>query len=110
MIRLLRLFTAIVALSALVGCAVNTGIRPFWTLHDTDFRQLKSGMTKAQVVAMVGKPQVAVMFANLGEEVWDYSYLDYQIRMKAYVYFNTGGIFTRHIESYDQDYYSTVAE
>jgi len=110
MFRLLRLFTAIAALSALVGCAANTGIRPFWTLHDTDFRQLKPGMNKTQVVAMVGRPPAAVTYPNLAEEVWDYSYLDYQVRMRAYVVFDTRGVFKHHTESYDQDYYSTVAE
>jgi outer membrane protein assembly factor BamE (lipoprotein component of BamABCDE complex) len=108
MIRLLRLFTAIVALAALVGCAANSGIRPFWTLKDTDFRKLKPGMDKAQVVAMVGRPPMAVTYPNLAEEVWDYSYLDYQIRMRAYVVFDNRGVFKHHTESYDQDYYSGV--
>ena len=106
MIRFIRTFTAIAALAALAGCA-ETGIRGFWTLHDTDFRQLKPGMTKAEVVAIVGKPQSAVTFANLREEVWDYSYLDYQTRMKAHVHFNLNGNFTRHFEMYDHQYYSS---
>ncbi|MBI2319294.1 MAG: outer membrane protein assembly factor BamE [Betaproteobacteria bacterium] len=110
MIRAFRFFIAMAALAALVGCAADTGIRGFWTLRDTDFRKLKPGMNKANVVALVGRPQAAVTFARLGEEVWDYSYLDYQVHMRAYVYFDTKGLFTRHIESYDQDYYSTVAE
>jgi len=105
MMRLVRFLAGIAALAVLVGCA-ETGIRGFWTLHDTDFRQLKPGMTKDQVIALVGKPPLAVTYPNLGEEVWDYSYLDSQIHMRAYVYFDTKGIFTRHIESYDQDYYT----
>lgn len=106
MTRLVRLFVAIAALAALCGCAWDQGIRPFWTLHDADFRQLKPGMTKADVEARVGKPIEAITFVRMGEEVWDYSFLDGQIHMRAYVYFDMKGIFKHHTESYDQAYYS----
>ena len=55
MTRLVRLFAAIAALAALGGCAWDQGIRPFWTLHDTDFRQLKPGMTKEKLDIMAMK-------------------------------------------------------
>ena len=105
MTKLRGFFLGMAFFVALVGCA-DTGIRGFWTLHDTDFRQLKPGMTKAQVVAIVGKPEAAATFANLGEEVWDYSYLDYQTHMKAYVHFDSKGTFKHHDEVYDAWYYA----
>ncbi|MBI2961964.1 MAG: outer membrane protein assembly factor BamE [Betaproteobacteria bacterium] len=106
MIPSLRFFTVTAVLLAIAGCAVDTGIRGFWTLRDTDFRRLKPGMTKADVVAIVGKPPAAVTYPNLREEVWDYSYLDTQIHMRAYVYFDTRGVFKHHVEAFDMDYYS----
>ncbi|MBI4291873.1 MAG: outer membrane protein assembly factor BamE [Betaproteobacteria bacterium] len=110
MIRSARLLAVITALLALAGCAADTGIRGYWTLHDTDFRKLKPGMTKPDVVAIVGKPRLAVTFARLGEEVWEYRYLDGQIFMKAHVSFDTKGVFKGHVESYDQDAYDAVSE
>ncbi|MBI4292893.1 MAG: outer membrane protein assembly factor BamE [Betaproteobacteria bacterium] len=107
MMRLVRFLAGIVALAMLVGCA-ETGIRGFWTLRDADFRQLKPGITKAQVVAIVGKPPLAVTYPNLRQEVWDYGYMDSQTRMRAYVFFDAKGIFTHHVESFDMDYYSTT--
>ena len=105
MIRFVMLSIGIVALAVLVGCA-DPGVRPFWVLKNTDFRQLKADMSKPEVVAIVGKPHLATTFRRMGEEVWDYSYMDSQTHMRAFVYFDLKGIFKHHTEAYDQDYYN----
>lgn len=106
MIRVARFLLLTAALAALAGCAGDPLVRPFWSLRDTDFRQLKPGMTKEQVIGIVGKPEFSNVFPHMGEEAWDYSYLDVQTRMRAWVYFDMKGLFTRHYEIYDMWYYS----
>jgi len=103
----LRMLSAIAALVALGGCATDPLMRPYWTLHDADFRQLKPGLTKAEVEKIVGSPMVKVTFPRLAEETWDYRYLDIQTRMRATVHFDTRGIVKYHTQRYDMDYYST---
>ncbi|MGB7542161.1 MAG: outer membrane protein assembly factor BamE [Burkholderiales bacterium] len=102
-----RFLAVAAAVLAFGGCAIDPGIRPFWTLHDSDFRQLKPGMAKAEVQNIVGKPHWTFNFPRLEEEVWEYSYLDYQTRMKALAHFDTRGILKYHTQSFDQDYYSS---
>lgn len=106
MTRLAKFVVLISVFAVLAGCAGDPLIRPYWTLHDTDFRKLKPGMTKAQVIEIVGKPVYLNTFPNMGEEVWDYSYLDAHLRMRAWVYFDMKGLFTRHYEIYDMWFYS----
>ena len=105
MMRMAKFVVLIAVFAALAGCAGDPLVRPAWTLKDTDFRKLKPGMTKAQVIEIVGKPEISNTFPHMGEEVWDYSYLDYQLHMRAWVYFNLNGQFTRHYEIYDMWFY-----
>ena len=101
-----RLVAVIAAVLAFGGCATDPGIRPFWTLHDTDFQQLKPGMTRSEVEKLVGKPILKITFPRLEEEVWEYNFLDVQVRMKAMAHFDTRGVLTYHQELYDHEYYS----
>lgn len=64
------------AAAVLAGCAAAEGIRPKWTLHESDFTSIKpETTTKADVENLVGKPIMAMVFPNLAEEVWDYRYM-----------------------------------
>jgi outer membrane protein assembly factor BamE (lipoprotein component of BamABCDE complex) len=99
---------ALAILMALGGCASMDGIRPLWTLKDDDFRQIKSGMTQADVEKRVGKPLWTMTFSRMAEEVWSYDYLDYTIRMRAVMHFDTRGVLKYATQEYDMDYYSTL--
>ena len=103
--RFPRLFPLLVVLLALAGCAADPGVRPSWTLGDADFRQLKPGLSQAQVEKLVGKPLLKSTFARLEEEVWDYKYLDNQMRMASSVHFNMRGEMTYQTQELDQSYY-----
>jgi len=112
MTGILRFFAVLAILLALGGCAaVNgfPGVKPFWTLHDEDFRQLKSGMARADVERLVGRPPWRMTFAAIGEEVWSYDYLDYHTRMRSVVHFDTQGVLKYATREYDMDYYSGVS-
>lgn len=104
-----RLFALFAILLALSGCAAMEGVKPFWALNDQDFRQIKSGMTRADVEKRVGRPPWRMTFAALAEEVWSYDYLDYQTRMRSVMHFDTSGVLTYATLEYDMDYYSTVS-
>jgi outer membrane protein assembly factor BamE (lipoprotein component of BamABCDE complex) len=96
-------------LLALGGCAAMEGVKPFWTLNDQDFRQIKSGMTQADVEKRVGKPLWRMTFAALAEEVWSYDYLDYHTHMRSVMHFDTQGVLKYATQEYDMDYYSSVS-
>ena len=104
--RLLGMFAIVLALG---GCAAMEGVKPFWTLNDQDFRQIKSGMTQADVEKRVGRPPWRMTFAALAEEVWSYDYLDYHTRMRSVMHFDTQGVLKYATQEYDTDYYSTVS-
>ena len=103
------LFSLFAILLALGGCAAMEGVKPFWTLNDQDFRQIKSGMTQADVEKRVGRPPWRMTFAALAEEVWSYDYLDYHTRMRSVMHFDTRGVLKYLTQEYDMDYYSTVS-
>ena len=103
--RFSRLFPVLVVLLVLAACAADPGIRPRWTLSEADFRQLKPGLSQAEVEKIVGKPLLKSTFARLEEEVWDYDYLATQIRMRSSVHFDMRGVMKYHTEEYDQHYY-----
>lgn len=104
--RLLGMFAILLALG---GCAAMEGVKPFWTLNDQDFRQIKSGMTQADVENRVGKPLWRMTFAALAEEVWSYDYLDYHTHMRSVMHFDTRGVLKYATQEYDMDYYSSVS-
>lgn len=100
-------FTAALMLT-LSGCNLlpAPGVRPFWTLTETDFLKLKPGMSKAEVEKTVGRPLVSYTYPRQQEEVWEYDWLATQIRMKALVNFDLGGKLKNYFLVYDQGYYS----
>lgn len=104
--RFSRLFPALVVLLALTGCAADPGVRSFWTLSDADFRQLKQGLSQAEVETIVGKPFLKTTFARLDEVVWDYKYIDTQIRMHSSVHFDTRGVMKYQTREWDPAYYN----
>ena len=99
---------AIAALLALAGCATDSGIRGYWMLHTADIQQLKPGQSKADVERIIGKPFQRLVFPNLGEEVWDYRYLDVQTHMRSAVHFDTKGIVKYATQEYDSEHYSAI--
>ena len=107
--RIFRLLGMFAILLALGGCAAMDGVKPFWTLNDQDFRQIKSGMTQADVEKRVGKPLWRMTFAALAEEVWSYDYLDYHTHMRSVMHFDTQGVLKYATQEYDMDYYSSVS-
>lgn len=88
-----RLFFALVAAAALAGCATQEGVRPKWTLHEGDFASIVPQKTSKQdVERLVGKPLTTMVFARLGEEVWDYRYMDGVKTYIAEVHFDLKGL------------------
>jgi outer membrane protein assembly factor BamE (lipoprotein component of BamABCDE complex) len=86
------LLYVVLALVLLGGCATQEGVRPKWTLQAKDFAPITPGNTnKADVERMVGKPIMTMVFRNLGEETWDYRYLDGTITYAAEVHFDMQG-------------------
>jgi outer membrane protein assembly factor BamE (lipoprotein component of BamABCDE complex) len=85
------LFTAVTA-AILVGCATQEGMRPKWTLHETDFTSITAGKTSKQdVEKQFGRPLMTMVFPNLAEEVWDYRYMSGVQTWVAEVHFDMQG-------------------
>ena len=84
------------AVALLGGCASDgwrEGIRPWWTLTEREFGAIKQGATSTDVEAMVGKPLAVEHFARLGEDVWDYRFLDHSVSWyAAEVHFRGGQV------------------
>jgi hypothetical protein len=59
----------------LAACAAQEGVRPKWTVQESDFAPITPQTAKEEVERMVGKPFLTTVFARLGEEVWDYRYM-----------------------------------
>jgi outer membrane protein assembly factor BamE (lipoprotein component of BamABCDE complex) len=89
--NLLLLYVFAIA-AVLEGCATQEGVRPKWTLQARDFVPIMAGNTnKADVERLVGKPIMTMVFRNLGEETWDYRYLDGTMTYVAEVHFDLQG-------------------
>ena len=86
---------ACLAVLVLAGCAAaawQEGIRPWWTLNERDFAAITRGKTKAEVEAALGKPLLEETFSRLGEQVWDYRFLNNGVgRFAAEVHFDLEG-------------------
>jgi hypothetical protein len=91
---LTRFFLIAFSLLVVGGCATDHAGIPWWTLQETNFRQLQPGKTtKADVRTLFGSPINAVPFPRQGEEVWDYRFLDGSMIMLAWVYFDSSGVY-----------------
>jgi hypothetical protein len=74
------------------GCASQqAGKRSWWTLNEQTFAPIVPGSTKAEVERLAGKPLTTMVFANLGEEVWDYRFLGGTRPFIAEVHFDMQG-------------------
>jgi outer membrane protein assembly factor BamE (lipoprotein component of BamABCDE complex) len=92
------LLLAVVAV--LAGCATQEGVRPYWTLRESNFSGIKpQTTTKADVEQMVGRPMLTTVFPNLSEEVWDYRYIDGVKTWVAEVHFDLQGK-TKYLATY----------
>lgn len=90
----MRLGIAVVGLSiSLAGCAIDPSVKPWYTLKQASFAAIRPGITdKSEVRNIVGKAKQETTFARLGEEVWDYYYLEGTTRRYiAEVHFDVGG-------------------
>src|SRR6266700_6968741 len=92
------LYAAAVAL-VLGGCAMQEGVRPKWTLQASDFAPITPRTTKQEVERLVGRPLTTMVFPNLGEEVWDYRYMDGVKTYVAEIHFDMQGR-TKYAASY----------
>jgi len=83
--------TALFFLTACTGYSPT----PFYMIKESAFSNLKPGITtKADVRAQVGVPLSEGIYPRQGEEVWDYRYLEgTTVRMLAWVYFDSKGIY-----------------
>lgn len=70
----MRVFAATLLLAA-AGCAAVPDGRDF---HRTDerFAQVRNGMTRDELVALVGRPDRTMAFPLSRSEAWDYVYQD----------------------------------
>lgn len=86
------LFLAAAAAAVLAGCAAQEGVRPKWTLSESNFSSIKPQITtKADVERLAGRPFFTSVFPNLAEEVWDYRYLNGVETWVAEVHFDLQG-------------------
>jgi len=99
-----------VALVLVAGCAMDPSVKPWWTLSEANFLALKaSTATKADVRAALGKPIAEMRFAALGEDVWDYRFLNGTMIMVAAVHFNSrSGAYMYYVSEPDPAFYSTI--
>jgi outer membrane protein assembly factor BamE (lipoprotein component of BamABCDE complex) len=95
----------VAALLLLGACALDPGTRPFWTLNQSEFSQLKPGMAKAEVEVLLGKPILVSTFPSLAEDVWDYRYMDIQTHVYATLHFDPQAVLKYHSERLDPAYY-----
>ena len=83
------------AVLVLGGCAAGNsreGQRPFWTLNERDVATITRGNTKGEVERALGKPMLVETFRNLREEVWNYRFLERNVRnFGAEVHFDMEG-------------------
>ena len=87
-----RILTTCIIAAALGGCATYHQGRSWWTLNENDFAPITPmNTTKTDVERMMGKPLTSMAFRNLGEEVWDYRFLNGTKMYVAEVHFDMQG-------------------
>lgn len=104
---LLFLIAALIA--GLGGCATDPGVKPWYALHEESFSPIKPGMSKAEVVNLVGKPMLETRFPGLGEEVWDYRHLGGTRVYITEVHFDSAGKVKYYTQYLDPAFYSGVS-
>jgi hypothetical protein len=105
--RILTMLALIGLVAGVIGCAADPLVKPSWTLNEGMFRQLVPGQsTTSDAFAVLGKPVLQMTFERMGEEVWDYRYMDYATHMYAMVYFDRMGVYKGYASQLDWAYYS----
>ncbi len=99
-----------VALVLLAGCAVDPSVKAWWTLTEANFQALQPAKaTKADVRAALGKPLAEMSFTGLGEDVWEYRFLNGTMMMMASVHFDSrGDAYKYYVSEPDPAFYSTI--
>jgi outer membrane protein assembly factor BamE (lipoprotein component of BamABCDE complex) len=93
------------ALLLMSGCATDPASGSRRNLGEADFRGLKPGVTtQAEVVKLVGTPVQKTNFERLGEETWDYRYVNGSVQMLAWVVFDAQGKYKYHVAQPDPAY------
>jgi hypothetical protein len=102
MIASLRNSFAVAALIALAACATGPRPTPYWTIHDTAFKDLKPGVsTEDDVRKQLGVPLTESHFPRKNEDVWEYRYMEGTTRvMLAYVHFDPQSGLLKYTEQY----------
>jgi len=101
------IFVVLTAL-ALAGCATPAPTGSWWTLRESNFRDLRPGVTtKDEVLKNLGTPFSTMIFARRQEEVWDYRYVDLAKIMHAAVHFDARGVFQYYWAEPDPAFYSS---
>lgn len=97
------------ALLGSAGCATSLPpAKPYGAIKAADMRQFKPGSsTKEEVLAKLGRPRLMVTYTAKAEEVWDYQYLDGNVKMLAQVSFDARGLYQGHSEALDPAYTSS---
>lgn len=103
----MKFVIAVLAL-AIAGCAVDPAVKPWWTLNEASFAQIKPRATsKDEVRSLVGRAMLETKFPNLREEVWDYRYLDVSRRFMIEIHFDDNGVVTYTSSYPDPAVYAT---
>jgi len=98
-----------VALLLMSGCATGPAARDWWTITEAELRGLKPGVTtQTEVLKLIGTPINRSSFPRLGEEAWDYRYLDGTMQMLAWVVFDRQGRYKYFVGQPDPARYSTL--
>jgi hypothetical protein len=79
------------AAAVFTACAAGEGVRPKWTLQASDFAPITPQTAKGEVERRVGRPFMTTVFARLGEEVWDYRFMDGVQTYVAEIHFDVQG-------------------
>jgi outer membrane protein assembly factor BamE (lipoprotein component of BamABCDE complex) len=99
----------ILAVLLLAGCASDPASKMWSDLREESFRGLRPGVTtQAEVVKAIGSPQQKTSFERLGEETWDYRYIDGNMQMLAWVVFDSQGKFKHYVGQPDPARYSCI--
>lgn len=67
---------AVVVLGGCASAGWQEGMRPWWTINERHIASITPESTKAEVERILGKPLLVETFSRLGEEVWDYRFLN----------------------------------
>jgi hypothetical protein len=102
-----RIVFVVLMVLALTGCATPAASVNWWTLRESNFRDLRPGVTtREQVLKNLGTPFATMTFARQQEEVWDYRYVDLATIMHAAVHFYAKGVFKYYWAERDPAHYS----